>query len=94
MAAHVVIIHPTYEWLNEAVIIRHSIIGGNKVYNTPGFYTQVSRQFGSFRPYFRYQYVNVANTEPIFPDVGLRHGPTAGLRYDVDEFGGLKFQYD
>jgi len=94
MAVHAVITRPTYEWLNEGVVIRHSLVGGSKVYNTPGFYTQFSRQFGLFRPYFRYQYVNVAKTEPIFPDVGLRHGPSAGIRWDVDEFVALKFQYD
>jgi hypothetical protein len=94
MAVHAVITRPTFEWLNEGVVIRHSLIGQSKAYNTPGFYTQVSRQYGLFRPYFRYQYVNVAKTEPIFPDVGLRHGPSAGIRYDVDEFVALKFQYD
>lgn len=94
VAVHAVITRPTYEWLNEGLVIRHSLVGQSKVYNTPGFYTQVSRQFGSFRPYFRYQYINVAKTEPIFPDVGLRHGPSAGIRWDVDEFVALKFQYD
>ena len=94
MALHAVLERPKYEWLNEVVVVRHSIMGANKVYNTPGFYTQLSRQFGSFRPYFRYQYVNVARTEPIFPDVGLQHGPTAGVRFDASEFVALKFQYD
>jgi hypothetical protein len=94
MAFHAVLERPKYEWMNEALVIRHALIGQNKVYNTPGFYTQVSRQFGLFRPYFRYQYVNVARTEPIFPDVGLQHGPSAGIRYDASEFVALKFQYD
>jgi len=94
LAAHVVLIKSNYEWLNEAMLIRESLFGQNKVYNTPGFYTQVSRQFGSFRPYFRYQYVNVAKTNPIFPDVGLQHGPSLGIRYDASEFVAVKFQYD
>ena len=94
MAIHAILERPKYEWLNEVVLIRHAIIGESKVYNTPGFYTQVSRQFGSFRPYFRYQYLNVAKTEPIFPEVGLQHGPSAGIRFDASEFVALKFQYD
>jgi hypothetical protein len=94
LAAHAVLIRPKYEWLNEALLDRHSLIGTSTVFNTPGFYTQVSRQFASFRPYFRYQYVNVANNEPIFPDVALRHGPSLGLRYDASESVALKFQYD
>lgn len=93
-AAHAVLIRPKYEWLNEALLDRHALAGSSIVFNTPGFYTQASRQFGSFRPYFRYQYINVAKKEPIFPDVGLRHGPSLGLRYDASEFVALKFQYD
>jgi hypothetical protein len=94
LAAHAVLVRPRYEWLNEVVLDRHSLIGTSMVYNTPAFYTQLSRQFGSYRPYLRYQYMNVANTEPIFPDVGLRQGPSLGLRFDASESVALKFQYD
>ncbi len=94
LAAHAVLIKPAYEWLNEALLDRHAVIGGPGVFNTPGFYTQVSRQFAAFRPYFRYQYLNVANNEPVFPDVGLRHGPSLGIRFDASESVALKFQYD
>jgi hypothetical protein len=94
LAAHAVLIRAKYEWLNEAALIRHAPFGTSEVWNTPAFYTQVSRQFGLFRPYFRYQYVNAANNEPVFPDVQLRQGPSLGLRYDASEFVALKFQYD
>lgn len=94
LAAHAVFIRPRYEWLNEAVLDRHAVSGTGAIYNTPGFYTQMSRQWGSYRPYMRYQYLNVANAEPVFSDVGLRHGPSFGLRYDATESVALKFQYD
>jgi hypothetical protein len=94
VAAHAVLIRPKYEWLNEALLDRQTPRGTSSVFNTPGFYSQFSRQYGSYRPYFRYQYVNVANNEPVFPDVALRHGPSAGLRYDATESVALKFQYD
>jgi len=93
-AAHAVLVRPKYEWLNEALLDRHKLRGTPQSYNTPGFYSQVSKQFGAYRPYLRYQYVNVANGEPIFPDVQLRHGPSAGLRFDASESVALKFQYD
>ncbi len=93
-AAHAVLVRPRYEWLSEAVLDRHTVSGTQAVYNTPAFYTQLSRQFGSYRPYMRYQYMNVANSEPIFPDVGLRHGPSLGIRYDASESVALKLQYD
>ncbi len=94
LAAHAVLIRPKYEWLNEAVLDRHAPFGSKFVYNTPAFYTQVSKQFGMSRPYFRYQYMNAANSEPVFPDVALRHGPSVGLRYDASESVALKLQYD
>ncbi len=94
IAGHAVLIRPRYEWLNEALLDHHVLKGTSTSFNIPGFYSQVSKQFGSYRPYLRYQYVNVPNREPIFPDVALRHGPSAGLRYDASESVALKFQYD
>jgi hypothetical protein len=94
LAAHAIFIRPKYEWLNEALLDRHSLLGTSIAFNTPGFYTQVSRQFAAFRPYVRYQYVNVAKNEPVFPDIALRHGPSLGLRLDASESVALKLQYD
>ena len=91
--AYAVLRRPNFEWLNEALLIRHTPRGSHP-YDTPGFYTQISESFGAYRPYFRYQYVNASNTEPKFPQVGLQTGPSAGLRYDVNESVALKMQYD
>jgi hypothetical protein len=93
-AAHAVLIRPSFEWLNETLLVRHALNGTSRVFDTPGFYTQVSKRFGSYRPYIRYQYVNASNVEPIFPQVGLMHGPSVGLRYDPSESVTLKVQYD
>jgi hypothetical protein len=93
-AAHAVMVRPNFEWLNEALLIRHALDGSSRVFNTPGFYSQISKRFGSYRPYFRYQYVNGSNSEPVFPDVGRRQGPSAGLRFDASESVALKLQYD
>jgi hypothetical protein len=94
LAAHAVWILPKFEWLNEAVLVRHHLEGTGLTYNTPAFYSQVSRQYGDYRPYFRYEYMNAPNNEPIFPEVGLRTGPSVGVRYDANESVALKLQYD
>src|SRR3954452_4119202 len=94
LAAYAVLVRPRYEWLNEALLDRHVLQNTSVSFNTPGFYSQVSRQFGSYRPYLRYQYVNAPNDEPIYPDVQLRSGPSAGVRFDASESVALKFQYD
>jgi hypothetical protein len=94
LATHVIYIRSNFEWLNEGVVIRHAPEGLAHVFNTPGFYTQISRRWGAYRPYFRYQYVNGSDHEPIFPDVGRRQGPSAGIRFDASESVALKLQYD
>lgn len=92
-SAHAVYSTPNFEWLNEALVVRHTPEGGH-TFATPGWYSQISKRFGAYRPYFRYQYVNASPNEPIFPDIGLRAGPSAGLRYDASESVALKLQYD
>jgi len=91
--AYAVLNRPNLEWLNEAVLIRHSPASSH-VFQTPGFYSQLSERFGSFRPYLRYQYVNASRYEPVLANVGLRAGPSVGVRYDVNESVALKLQYD
>jgi hypothetical protein len=93
MAAHIVYQRSSLEILNEALVVRHTPRGTNRVFNTTGFYTQVSRQFGKYRPFFRYDYLNAADSEPLFDDVRRRNGPSIGLRYDLSDFVALKAQY-
>ncbi|HEV2704770.1 MAG TPA: hypothetical protein VGV59_02530 [Pyrinomonadaceae bacterium] len=93
-AAHLVYRTPRYELLNEAILIRHKTRA--RLFQTPAFYTQFSRRFGHARPYFRYQYVNAPDADPLYQplEVGRRNGPSLGLRYDVTEFAAFKAQYD
>lgn len=93
MDAYGVLSRSRFEWLNEALTIRHAVQGGH-VFETPSFYSQMSERFGLYRPYFRYQYVNASSQEPIFPQVGLRTGPSVGIRFDPTQSVALKLQYD
>jgi hypothetical protein len=95
MAAHVVFQSPRYEWLNEALFIRHKPEGAGGVASyTPGFYTQFARRFGKAQPYVRYQYVNAAARDFLLRDIGRRNGPSFGLRYDLTNYAAFKGQYD
>ena len=91
--AYAVLIRPRFEWLNEALMIRHAP-SGQHVYETPAFYSQISERFGMYTPYLRYQYVNASSHEPVFPQVGLRTGPSVGMRFDATESVAFKLQYD
>ena len=90
---YAVLTRPRFEWLNEALLIRHSR-AAERVFETPAFYSQISERFGMYRPYLRYQYVNASSHEPVFPQVGLRTGPAVGMRFDATESVALKLQYD
>jgi len=102
MAAHVVYRTSVYEFLNEGLWVRHDLTaaGGPGIFHTTGFYSQISRKFGDFRPYFRYDYMNARDDDPIYGDptdgtvVGRRNGVTVGLRYDFNERSAVKLQYD
>jgi hypothetical protein len=99
---HFVYLNSTYEFLNEAMLVRHvgSSTGAPGVFHTPAFYTQFSRRIKSYRPYFRYEYINAGANEPIYGDptdgpvVGRRNGASVGLRYDFTEHTAFKLQYD
>jgi hypothetical protein len=104
---HAVFINSDYEILNEGVLVRH-VESTGLVFNTSAFYTQFSRRFRAYRPYFRYQYFNASANDPVFvyagPNeyspayistfVGRLNGPSVGIRYDFTERSALKLQYD
>jgi outer membrane murein-binding lipoprotein Lpp len=87
-----------YEWLNEAMYVTHKVPSG-AAFHTTGFYSQFSRKFGHYRPYFRYDYVNSPANDPIydnpleFPPVERVNGPTVGLRWDFTRYTAVKLQY-
>lgn len=93
-SAYIVYINSRFEFLNEAVLIRHSFDNTSRVLNMPGFYSQIGKQWGPVRPYFRYQYVNTSPLDPVIGDAGRMHGPSAGIRYDWSEYAAFKLQYD
>jgi hypothetical protein len=94
-SAHAVYVTPRFEFLNEAFLIQHKVQGTGQTFNTPSLYSLISQKFGSrWRPYVRFQYNNASTGSPVFPDIGLRYGPSAGLRFDFNDYVALKIQYD
>jgi hypothetical protein len=105
--AHAVLNNGVWEILNEGVLVRHVEATG-PVFSTSAFYTQLSRSFKDFRPYFRYQYFNAPSNDPVYayagPNefvpynvttfVGRLNGPSIGLRYNFTENSAFKVQYD
>jgi hypothetical protein len=92
--AYVIYITPQWEFLNEIEDQRDRSVGTSTAYNTALGYTQVSRKFGKFRPYFRWQEVNVPANDPLYGTVGRYEGPSVGLRMDFFDYAAFKVQYN
>jgi hypothetical protein len=92
-AGHVVYQTAYFEFLNEAVLLHHVPDSGEADTSIPAFYSQISKRFGNYRPYFRYEYLNVPASDLLYSDVGLLHGPRAGLRYALNESAAFKIEF-
>jgi len=90
--AHIAYLGSKLEWLNEAALIRHAV-RGEEVFRSLTSYTQISRAFGKTRPYFRYDYQNVPDQEPIFGQLGRRNGPSIGVTQHLNNYLLFKVQY-
>ena len=93
-SAYVVYVNSKWEFLNEAVLLHHQFPNGGRSYNSPMGYTQIAHSFGIYRPYFRFQEVNIPNNDPAASFVGRYEGPSAGLRIDMFAYAALKLQYN
>lgn len=96
VAGYAVYQQPKFEWLNEVLWLYHNPRAAAAT-RTWAAYTQISRQFGRFRPYVRYHYSYAPQADWIvsnFGQPGLVHGPSAGLRIDLSDLVAFKLQYD
>jgi hypothetical protein len=91
---YAVYITPRWESLTEGVLLSNRTDGQSKVYRTPLAYTQLSRKFDNFRPYFRYQYVNSPSNDPVNIYTGRYKGPSVGVRMDFTNYAAFKIQYN
>jgi hypothetical protein len=92
-SGHVVYVNSHVEWLNEASVVRHTMNGPGSAWNSLTMYSQVSRTFGRSIPYFRYDYQNVPDSDPIFGLLGRRSGPSIGLNRRLANYLVFKLQY-
>lgn len=88
---HIVYVGSRLEWLNEASLIRNDL--RNHAFHDLTSYTQLSYAFGKIRPYFRYDYQNVAASDPVFAALGRENGPSFGVYRHLSNYVVLKLQY-
>jgi len=91
---YVVYTNSNWEALNEIVLLQNHADGAAKTFHSPLGYAQISRKFGKYRPYYRFQYLNVANNDPINIFTGRYESHSGGLRMDFSDYVALKVQYN
>jgi hypothetical protein len=77
--------------------VDNTITGGYLIYITPvwEFMGELQDQRDrSYRPYFRWQEVNVPANDPLYGSVGRYEGPSVGLRMDFSGYAAFKMQYN
>ena len=92
-AAYLDYVGTKLEWLNEMAVVTHSVLDSSRVYHGFTSYSQVSWGFGRTRPYFRYDYQNVASSDPVFGSLGRESGPSVGVERRVSRYLIAKTQY-
>ncbi len=85
-----------FEWLTEGVFICDKPSGQSADWTEAG-YSEVSRKFGKFRPYARFEWQNAPAADPVLQSLGanfLVWGPTLGVRYDFAQMMALKLEFE
>jgi hypothetical protein len=92
LGAYLTLLRSDTELLAEVSHVHHrdEVSGGE--FDTWGLYAQGSRKIGHWRPYYRFDKVDVADGDPFLSPKDLsRH--TVGLRFDPMPWVGLKGEY-
>ena len=101
IAAHVVWQKETPEVVFEYAAVRHhdfALRGRSRaVYWTPAFYIQVAHRLtfdkGLWKPYFRFEHIDVDDLDQMFTGVPSLDGATFGVRYDASALAAIKGEY-
>jgi hypothetical protein len=96
-SAHLVWAKESPEFIAEFANVSHREIGRTTAFNSQAWYAQTAYRLPWFdrlwKPYFRYEYIHVPQSDLIFRVVRDLSGETAGIRYDIASFAALKFEY-
>ena len=93
-AAYVVYSNATFEFLNEAIVMRRGEGGADAATTTsPAYYSQISRGFGRWRPYARVEHMDLRAAFTSDAPAGRQTLSLVGLRFDFAELAALKAEY-
>jgi hypothetical protein len=95
LGGHFVYTREGTEFLAELLQLHHRDPVMEEDYDTLGLYVQGAYQVRRWKPYYRFDYVNIDEADPLFTteQYDLRRH-TLGARWDVSTWLALKFEYE
>lgn len=92
--AHAFYLPDPYELIMEAVVVDHDNHDTNLTDLTVGGYGQIAYTIEKYKPYFRYDWLRIADRDPFFAGAVVDEASyTLGLRYELSTYNALKFEY-
>ena len=87
--------HGNTELIGELFNILHDDKTSGEEFDTIGFYLQGGYRIGALTPYYRFDFIDVANGDPFYtaPRNLDRTRHTLGLRWDFQPWNALKLEY-
>ena len=93
-AAHAVWQHENPELIAEIANVRHEQVDTDTTTSNLAYYAQAAYRLPApvqqLKPYYRFERINIAATDPIFNTVPKLVGSTMGVRYDITTFAAIK----
>lgn len=94
LSAHAVWQREDPEVIAEFADVRHSQVGGGARASDTAWYVQGAYRLPWFnrlwKPYYRFEHLEVAGGDPVFAGIPNLDGSTAGIRYDISTYAAIK----
>jgi hypothetical protein len=94
VAAHAVWQREDPEIIAEIAEVRHKQVGGSLSTSNLAYYLQAAYRLPSsarlWKPYFRFEHIDVAANDVVFSGVPNLDGSTIGVRYDISTYAAIK----
>ena len=96
-SGHVVWQKENPEFIAEFANVTHQPIGETHKFNSQAWYLQTAYRLPwlekLWKPYYRFEYIHIPRSDPIFRTLSSLAGSVLGIRYDLSSFAAIKFEY-
>jgi len=96
-SGHIVWQKENPEIIAEFSNVTHQQVDTSLISNSQAWYVQMAYRLPWFerlwKPYYRFEYIHIPLSDPLFRLVPTLAGSTVGVRYDISSFAALKFEW-